>query len=84
MNGDLQPDQVVMLKRSSAPHRPVRNGPPLDKPITSRLLIRHFLELHSLASRKTAKLLASCCINDEEKQILLKMSGRDGTKLYDE
>lgn len=83
MGGDLQPDQVVILKQNSPPCRATANGPPIDNPVTPRLLIRHFLEIHALASRKTVKLFALCCTETEERQMLLKMSGRDGTKLYE-
>ncbi|KAM7539646.1 hypothetical protein Aperf_G00000041768 [Anoplocephala perfoliata] len=84
MSGDLQADEVVMLKRSSAFDKLLRNGPPVDEPITSRLFICNFVELNSLAARKEAKLLAGWCINDEERQSLLKVSKRDETKLYDD
>nr|CDS26451.1 methionine synthase reductase [Hymenolepis microstoma] len=84
MGGDLQPDQVVVLKQNSAPRRATGTGPPVEKAVTPRLLIRHFLEIHTPVSRKTVQLLAPHCTKDEEKHLLLKMGGRDGIKLYDE
>ncbi|VDO11025.1 unnamed protein product [Rodentolepis nana] len=84
MGGDLQPDQVVVLKQNASPRRAIASGPPVDKAVTPRLLIRHFLEIHTPVSRKTVQLLAPHCTKDEEKDLLLKISGRDGTKLYNE
>ncbi|VDK20610.1 unnamed protein product [Taenia asiatica] len=83
MGGDLSPDQLIVLKQDSIPRKSIFRGPPVDVPITPRLVIRHHLELHSLASRKTIRLLANCCSDKEERQILLKMGARDGTQLYD-
>ncbi|KAL5111996.1 Methionine synthase reductase [Taenia crassiceps] len=83
MGGDLSPDQLIILKQDSIPRKPISRGPPLGVPVTPRLVIRHHLELHSLASRRTIHLLARCCGNKEEKQILLQMSAPEGMQLYD-
>nr|CDS16631.1 methionine synthase reductase [Echinococcus granulosus] len=84
MGGNLSPDQFVVLKQDPILRNSIPRGPPVGVPITPRLLVRHHLELHSLASRKTIQLLANSCNDEEERRILLKMSGREGMQLYNE
>ncbi|CDS41404.1 methionine synthase reductase [Echinococcus multilocularis] len=84
MSGNLSPDQSVVLKQDPILRKSIPRGPPVGVPITPRLLVRHHLELHSLASRKTIQLLANSCNDEEERRILLKMSGREGMQLYNE
>ncbi|VDM25681.1 unnamed protein product, partial [Hydatigera taeniaeformis] len=83
MDGKVSPDQFLILKHNLASRKSSPGGPPVDIPITPRFIIRHHLELHSLASRKTIRLLATCCSNEDEKRILLKMGTREGAQLYD-
>uniref|UniRef100_A0A5K3FC45 Methionine synthase reductase n=1 Tax=Mesocestoides corti TaxID=53468 RepID=A0A5K3FC45_MESCO len=82
MNGDFTPDQMIMLKQGSCRRAP-SIALPLETPVTPRLLLRHYIEIHSTASRKTTRILAGFCANEEEKALLLRLSGREGMKLYD-
>lgn len=82
MDDAIKPDQVIELKYNpNLKRRP--HGPPVDQPITTRVIVRSFLELHAIASRKTTKLMADCAEDEEEKKTLLLISGREGTRLYD-
>lgn len=84
LSRQIEPDEVVILKRKSEVKKTHLRGFPVDHKITPRVLVRDFIELHSLASRKTTKLLADCCQNENEKTLLLKLCSKDGTQLYNE
>ncbi len=90
LNGSFLPDQHIILKHSPTLRRPPVNGPPTDTPLTARMVVKQYLELHAIASRKTVKLLADTCVStedssnaEEQKKTLLFLSGREGMKLYD-
>lgn len=81
MDEKCGPDEAIILRRSSDSSKLASLHLPVEKPITPRLLIRYYLELHSPASRKTLRLLVKCCVDEEDKQTLLRLSE---TRLYNE
>nr|VZI51511.1 unnamed protein product [Spirometra erinaceieuropaei] len=80
------PDQPLLIERE----RPDKSssGLPLNVCLSPRLLIKHCLELHSPASRRTLNLLANhftndtCSISRLQRTLIHQLVGREGAPLY--
>ncbi|VDN30282.1 unnamed protein product [Dibothriocephalus latus] len=80
------PDQSLLIEREQT--KKSNPGLPLNVCISPRLLMRHFLELHSPASRRTLNLLVNhfksdtCPTSRVQKALLHQLVGREGAPLY--
>ncbi|VDL86126.1 unnamed protein product [Schistocephalus solidus] len=82
----ISPDQPLLISKEQP--KKSTSGLPRNACISPRLLIRHFLELHAPASRRTLNLLANhfnsdtCSTTRVQKALFHQLIAREGVPLY--